>query len=75
MVSEYGHRSPHERRRYICYSIVGWLVPIALISVNITDYMYNLFPDVIHLVVGNDRCTFENNISSTYLVKPLMLNY
>ncbi|KAK9730402.1 7 transmembrane receptor (Secretin family) [Popillia japonica] len=25
--------------------------------------MYNLFPDVIHLVVGNDRCTFENNIS------------
>ncbi|KRT84169.1 hypothetical protein AMK59_1405, partial [Oryctes borbonicus] len=60
MVTEYGHRLPGERKRYLLYCIAGWSLPIGVISINFIDYSYNAFPESIHLVLGKVRCVFEN---------------
>ncbi|GJQ86503.1 hypothetical protein Trydic_g10403 [Trypoxylus dichotomus] len=60
MVTEYGHRLPGERKRYLLYSIAGWSLPIIVITINFIDYTYNIFPESIHLVLGKTRCVFEN---------------
>lgn len=65
MVTEYG-RAHGEKRRYIQYSIFGWSLPAVIILINFIDYTYNIFPEAIHLVLGDDKCVYENIGASVY---------
>ncbi|GJQ86504.1 hypothetical protein Trydic_g10404 [Trypoxylus dichotomus] len=64
MTAEYGNKLHTHKKRFMWYNIIGWTIPLALVSFTLVDYLYYLLPNSIHIIVGYRLCAFENNRSS-----------
>lgn len=46
--------------------MIGWSIPLGIITFTLLDYLYYFLPNPIHITVGYSRCVLENRRSSMY---------